>query len=846
MITQRLVFHGFESPAWLAVLGLFLVAEATLIVLLFRYERQLITRRLGNVLLALRFLVLGTLGMVLLEPVLAWTLDVERSGRIMVAVDVSQSMETKDEQATDAEKLRTAQALGLIRPEFPVDEWCKAFEEKREPQWVSPAEEPDATRLAALSDSRRDTVREAMDEVSKLTRVEIARRLLENGETPLIKELSQLGLVEVCLFAGEASLLDPEALQRPLEPNGDSIRWNKTDLMQVMSAAPAERKGVKLAGVVVLSDGRDNAHPNDADYIKRFAGGAPIYPVLVGSERRPKDLSIANLDYPPTVFQNDKPILKATIRTSGLDGQEVAVLLDKLDADGQPVGEPVRQTVRAKEPSQDVQFDLTAETEGRQRYRIRTDEVPGETSTENNAREFAMQVVDDRSDVLLIEGEGRWEFRYLHAALSRDEHVHLDVVMFNQPYIGVLPDTFFPRELSEKGLNAQSKTTPFEGYDLVIVGDVSPKDMPNEVWVQLDRYVREEGGSLIFSAGKNYFPLSFNNPIIDGLLPVSKLRQVDLKDATQRMRPQERGFHLALTPDGERQTMLQFDTDPIANRKIWSELPGHPWGLVGEAKPGASVWTTLKGEKSDPGLDWERNNAVFVQQYQGTGQVIWLGIDSTWRFRFRVGDAYHHRFWGQISRWASEFKASAGNEFVRLGLERPVIGEGDDAVIIARWDQRFLDRFPKLQARAVLKLGGIDSKHPSITVDLKPDPERPLVQTGRAPSLRAGEYSVQLSVENAEVGPSPISAELSVLEKLSPELADVSGNRPLLEQLATTTGGQFYPIDQARRLVEKFQQVKESLTERKEIPLWNSGFVFLVFCGLLMTEWVLRKMNGLP
>ena len=413
-----------------------------------------------------------------------------------------------------------------------------------------------------------------------------------------------------------------------------------------------------------------------------------------------------------------------------------------------------------------------------------------------------MQVVDDRSDVLLVEGEGRWEFRYLHAALSRDEHVQLDVVVFNQPYMGVLPDTFFPRSLSNKGLNAQSKTTPFEGYDLVIVGDVSPRDMPNEVWAQLDRYVREEGGTLILTAGRNSFPQSYNNALIDGLLPVSKLRQVEMNDATQRLRPQDRGFHLALTPDGERQTMLQFHTDPIENRKISGELPGHPWGLVGEAKPGASVWTSLKSEKADPGLDWERQNAVFVQQYQGTGQVVWLGIDSTWRFRFRVGDAYHHRFWGQISRWASEFKSSAGNEFVRLGLERPVIGEGEDAVIVARWDQRFLDRFPNLKARATLKRGGVDSQHSEITVDLKPDPERPLIQTGRATSLHRGEYSVQLVIEDADVGPTPITAELSVLEKLSPELADVSGNRPLLEQLATTTGGKFYWINEARNVTK--------------------------------------------
>ncbi len=846
MIRQQLVFHGLESALWLTGLGLVLVAAVACTAILFRYERQLIAKKLGYTLLALRLSVLAVLGLILLEPVLAWTLDLERSGRIVVAVDVSQSMETMDEQASEAEKLRTAQALGLLGAEVPVEKWCQAFDAKQQPEWASVAEESNPQRLQALIDSRRETALGAMAEVDKLTRVEIARRLLKTGELPLLKELSKLGQVEVCLFAGEASLLDMESLERPLEPPGDTMKWNKTDLMQVMSAAPAEREGLKLAGVVLLSDGRDNAHPNDAEYIKRFAGGAPIYPVLVGSERRPKDLSIANVDYPPTVFQNDKPVLKTTIRTSGFDGQEVVVFLDKLDADGQPTGEPIRKTIIAKDPGQEVQFDLTAEKEGRQRYRVRTDELPEETRGDNNTREFALQVVDDRSDILLIEGEGRWEFRYLQAALSRDDHVQMDAVVFNQPYMGVLPDTFFPRELSTKGLNPQSKSTPFEGYDLVVVGDVSPRDMSNELWVQLDRYVREEGGTLILSAGKNYFPLAYNSPVIEGLLPISKLRQSHLTDATQRRRPQDRGFRLTLTPDGERQTMLQFNTDPIENKKIWDELPGHPWAILGEAKPGSSVWTSVKSELPDPGLDWERQNAVFVQQFLGTGQVVWLGIDSTWRFRFRVGDTYHHRFWGQISRWASEFKASAGNEFVRLGLEKPVIAEGDDGVIVARWDQRFLEKFPSLKARAVLKLGGADSKHPEISVDLHPDPDRPLIQLGRATSLHAGEYSVKLIVTGGDIGPTPITADLSVIEKLSPELADVSANRPLLEQIASTTGGQFYLINQAKTVTEKFQQVKEKLSQRNEIPLWNHWLIFLVFCGLLMTEWVLRKMNGLP
>lgn len=846
MSKQQLVFHGFESVAWVAVLCLVLFAALFCVIVLFRYERQLIERKLGLLLLSLRVGVISLLGIILLEPVLAWTVDLERSGRIVVAVDVSRSMEAKDPQATKSEKLRVAQAIGLLRSDAPVDSWCTAYDAKQEPQWVAEREEPDSVRRRALNDSRREMAISAMQEVDRLSRIEIARRLLSAGEVPLLKELSRLGQVEVVVFAGKATPLDPGSLDQPLSPPGDTIGWEQTDLMQAIMAAPAERKGLKLAGVVLLSDGRENAHSTDTEYLKRFSGGVPIYPILVGSEVRPKDLSIASLDYPPTVFSQDKPVLKTTVRTSGVNGQEFGVTLEKLDADGLRIGDPIRKMVTANGASQEISFDLAAESDGRQRYRIRTDQLLDDMQVENNSREFSYQVVDDRANVLLIEGEGRWEFRYLHAALSRDERVDLSAVVFNQPYMGVLPDTFFPRKLSTNGLNSQSKMTPFEHYDLVVVGDVSPRDLPETTLIQLDRYVREEGGTLIVVAGKNAMPLAYNSPTLEGLLPVTKLRPTQLNDATQRRRPQDRGFHLELTPDGERQAMLQFSTNADENRKIWKELPGHPWGLAGEAKPGASVWTAIRSESASPGLDWERQNALFVQQFQGTGQVVWLGIDSTWRFRYRIGDLYHHRFWGQLSRWASEFKASAGNEFVRLGFERPVISEGEDAVVVARWDQRFLERFPNLSAQVLLKPAGAGNTHPAITVDLKADPEHPLVLTGRVPSLRASEYTVSLKAENAEMGDAPVVTELSVLEKLTPEMLDVSANRPLLEQIAQTTQGELYRINDAHRVTRKFQQVQESFSQRQEVPLWNHWFVFVLFCGLLMTEWVVRKMNGLP
>ena len=64
-------------------------------------------------------------------------------------------------------------------------------------------------------------------------------------------------------------------------------------------------------------------------------------------------------------------------------------------------------------------------------------------------------------------------------------------------------------------------------------------------------------------------------------------------------------------------------------------------------------------------------------------------------YGFRVGDVYHHRFWGQLARWsAAEKLLPAGNRFVRYGPREPVFTEGQEAelavqrIIGKEWPER--------------------------------------------------------------------------------------------------------------------------------------------------------------
>ncbi len=563
----------------------------------------------------------------------------------------------------------------------------------------------------------------------------------------------------------------------------------------------------------------------------------------MGSDRKPKDLAIAVLESPPSAFLHDKPVVRATLRTSGFTDTDVTVELQRTDVADSP---PERKVIRPTGATANVEFAIDAEEVGRRRYRLTAVSQPEETRSDNNERQFTLQVVDDKARLLILDGEPRWEFRYLETALHRDERVEVDAIVFRQPFMGLLPDTFFPRVLTLPEDFRQAEESPFSRYDLVIVGDVTPQQMPEEAWRWLDRYVRDEGGTLVMAAGKRSFPMQHRSDVVQSLLPVVDLAEQKIDQADNVGSPRERGFGWQITPEGAAFDVLRFAQNDDENRTVWNDLPGHSWGLVGTAKPGATVWAAARVRGMQPGLQWDRTHALFAQHYVGAGQVVWLGVDSTWRWRYGIGDAYHHRFWGQLARWAADFKSSVGNEFVKFGIDRPSLATSEETTIRARWDARFLKKNPQLKARArVFRVeNGIEEE--AALIDLKPVEGRPLIAEGRVSRLKAGEYRVRLEADGAELGAAPIQAELLVTEPLTPELADVSANPEGLAALAQNSGGRLFTAADVADLPQLFEKSAESFERQEQIAVWNHWAVLAILFALLTTEWVLRKLNGLP
>lgn len=853
----RLIFSGLRSSGWSAYAIIGVLAAIGISIWLLRLERKLVSRTVGWTLLTLRILVLVTLLMTLLQPVLTRRFDVSQRGKIVVAIDGSLSMETEDRHASLAEKLRWAQALGMLgnaetRPL--IDEWVATAESGADPNWLGGNARPANAAEQAKSDARAQQVRGSLDELTSMPRVEFVRRLLQAKPVELLSQLEQVMPTDVRLFALENQTAIPQQLAAALQSDRADLNPGGTDALSILNSMTTEEGAADIRGIVLISDGRQTAAGDVSGTTQQLASlKIPVFTVPIGSRLTPRDLSIAAVESPESVFLNDKAQIRAVIGTSGFEGESLTI---RLNRDGELVSE---QTVTPASDSATVTFEVPSDVAGRFDYRIETTPQPGELRQDNNSRDVSLQVVDNKASVMLVDGDARWEFRYLKNLLDRDQQVDPSTVLLHQPFLDLLNQPYIANKLPEfDAFREQLSRT-----DLLIIGDIDPAAVDPATWQMIEQAVTRDGLTLMIIPGRSHMPHDFDSPELSSLLPVTETRQ-RIAEQFQASRPDDSqsAFRLNLLNDAASLPMFQLSPDPLNQTTGLSELPGHPWVYGGVPKPGATVWATA----TLPGVDFKPEPTIVHHDY-GFGQVVWMGIDSTWRWRRRIGDEVHYRFWGPLTRWAARNKSAAGNDNVRMSLSDVVIDESESIEALVRWNPKLVPQLTGVSVEIVAtfvapdssgakvnpgdRAKAVDSKTPAAPVEhitvLKPVPDAPERFTARLPRLSAGAWMLQLRTTGGKFQlQDKIQCEVLVRKQMSQELSNVSCNREFLTQLADQTDGAVVEPFEAERLVSLIEPKDQPQEKLQERTLWDHWIVLLLFFVLLTSEWVLRKLNGLP
>jgi hypothetical protein len=359
---------------------------------------------------------------------------------------------------------------------------------------------------------------------------------------------------------------------------------------------------------------------------------------------------------------------------------------------------------------------------------------------------------------------------------------------------------------------------------------------------------------LILAAGPRSFGALAGQETFRKLLPVLAPRPVPFDPSAVDPAHPSLPAGVAIVPHAttaaESWPMLQFAADPGRSRGIWADLPRLPWVLAGKAKPAATPLASVA-----PGAVRDDEAVAIAAMPYGLGKVLWVGTDGTWRWRHRVGDAYHHRFWGQAVRWAASGKLAAGNRLVRFGPSRPKVADGDGVAIRARFAEDAPGVGPELLVAAkVFKAGPKGAPaagEPVAVVPLRPRADQPRAFEGTAPGLPIGSYVVRLDVPQlaeawkAEAVGVP-EAPLEVAARDTPERVELAATRDPLDRLASATGGRVFADDEADELPKMLRGRTLEKVRTEETALWDRPAALALFFAVLTIEWVLRKRAGLP
>jgi len=642
---------------------------------------------------------------------------------------------------------------------------------------------------------------------------------------------------------------DPAQCDRILEeivdltPEGEISR-----LGDALTTVLKTFRGGSLSAVIMLTDGntpKEGDLPDSAWLAARM--GVPLFFVGVGDNQPPPDISISDLMAERAMNVKDNLIMRFQLKAQGPGmPKEVPVHVFEI-VDGKKVSRG--ETDRRYPVNQQVRIAVTPETPGDKKYVIEVPVQNGEIDAKNNRLEHEVHVDElKRVRVLMIEGTPRYEFRYLKSYLERES----DKLAGNKSIeLKVLLASANP-EFAKQDRSAIAEFPSWEelkSFDVIILGDMDPKQLPREQAQvkMLADFVKERGGGFLMIAGEHFAPSAYAGTELADVLPITTDGIIQAPAPKADTPPIVETYSPRLTTIGQNHPIFRFVADDAENALIWGRLKEQFWFAKGyRRKPSAEVLAVHPRQPAEPwpGGGKEELHPLVLQQFVGSGRVMFFGFDETWRWRMRQDEPRFNQFWTQTIR--SLARSRVGN--VEIDVGRSTFRRDEPIKIVVRFPDDApapppgeairvrIERRPLKAKGSEAALDDLDVQ----TMQLNPKEGTRATYEGLLTHTPEGEYRFLLA--NPVISGTKPKAEATVLPPKG-ELDDVQLKESNMQQAASRSHGAYYPLDRADKVLDDLPNNPRVALDQPCDPLllWNHPLAFTLVFSLLVAEWILRK-----
>ena len=289
-MTDSMLFAAMEFPlklrGWFPwpVALLLAVAACGGVLFLYMLESKRVPLLVRLLLAGIRGFALCSILFLLLRPTWVQQTSTSRYRPVAVMIDNSQSMLNKDARTNIADRHRVAVAYDLTAPDAAAPSDLTAL----------PANLPE-----------------------KPSRLEIAKKSLENPRLNLLEQLRGKGPLEVATFGAKRSALDPRAANWLDKIQGKDDQTALVDgLFDLLNRDESDLP----AAVILLTDGRENASSKSLAELARRCGELkiPLHIYGVGSSAYGQ-LQIRDVQAQENLFVDDSSIIPVRFRANGFE-----------------------------------------------------------------------------------------------------------------------------------------------------------------------------------------------------------------------------------------------------------------------------------------------------------------------------------------------------------------------------------------------------------------------------------------------------------------------------------------------------------------------------------------------
>ncbi len=851
-----------------AKLGLLALAAILVLLAIRCYRREGPTpNRIKAILGGLRVVVILLIVLLLFQPAIVVDLSEKLHDTVLILVDDSLSMATKDAYASqDVSALRGRLATRLGVPASNLGTLGRR----------------EILQMLLVGDEKNVSVLKTLNETHEIEIVRFSSA--QPGKEPYCRTLlslprnSELFAPKV---AGEADEAETAKAKKNLKTVLAALKseGHATNLSQAMRGGVNLLQGRRIGAMVLLSDGQ-STNANADERLKaamEYLGAIPRYTVCFGDPTPPRNLTAHSLQMPREVRTGGTVEARLSLSQRNLTDQDVEIKLYRRkvgeafpDDDDLAKRTPIaRQTVRLRgekdetapgqtRGAQSVKVNFTPKGKilGEYVYRATVTPVAGEQNTEDNYADSFTKITDNKIRILLVSSDAGWEFRYLRNYFLRQPDLYRVSVWqqnadleVNQAASNGMKLTRLPRKLKElidsgavdatvdttKIVKGKADTIP-PGYDVVMLYDPEPKTggFDKHFMELLYDYVTIHRGGLCYissnSNTEDIFKDKASKPLID-LLPVTVARNPNLEMLEGRVR----AWPIHLTSYGLDHPVTKLEPTSRDNRELWSLLPGpYRTQLIGRVKPSARVLL----ENTNPSRKTQSKSLaepLLAVHSAGSGRVAYVGFDETWRWRFVEDGYYYRKFWANIVRYLAPLHARQIS--IATGGDR--FGIGDEIKIEV---EAFDSEFKPMTAKTFLLDIRNTTTKTTETLTLRAEAGKPGRYRGNWQPSATGTFV--LGCDKKIATPDRVASKQIIIARPQAESRRQEANTRAMTHIATRPAYAITPdaIDTLAKLIPNRPLTRK---DQRIHPLWDTPLIWILLVTLLACEWWFRKRNNL-